>query len=56
MFLSLYKSGRIWVTQMEAVHARQMFPCLDEPRYKATFQLHVARTENFTALSNTPKV
>ena len=41
---------------MEATHARQMFPCMDEPRYKATFQLHVARKENFTALSNTPKV
>ncbi|KAK3856586.1 hypothetical protein Pcinc_037100 [Petrolisthes cinctipes] len=34
--------------------ARKAFPCLDEPHLKATFDLHVARTTNMTALSNMP--
>ncbi|XP_043264680.1 aminopeptidase N [Colletes gigas] len=35
-------------------HAQRVFPCMDEPSYKATFKLSVLRPKNMTALSNTP--
>lgn len=41
-------------TQFESHHAREVFPCIDEPAAKATFQL-TTRTDNDEAiLSNTP--
>ncbi len=39
-------------TQMEPVHARQMFPCFDEPALKARYDLSVIVNENLTAISN----
>ncbi|XP_054002804.1 aminopeptidase N-like isoform X3 [Hylaeus anthracinus] len=35
-------------------HVRRVFPCMDEPFYKATFKLSVLRPKNMTALSSTP--
>ena len=43
-----------WFTQFEAAGARQLFPCFDEPRAKATFDMRVARTEGWATLFNTP--
>jgi len=43
-----------WFTQFEAAGARQMFPCFDEPRAKATFDMRVARTDGWNTLFNTP--
>ena len=43
-----------WFTQFEAAGARQLFPCFDEPRAKATFDVRVARTEGWSTLFNTP--
>ena len=40
-------------TQMEPVHAREMFPCFDEPALKAKYDLSVIVGENLTAISNT---
>lgn len=40
------------VTQLEPLRARQVFPSLDEPTYKATFDVIIGRTENFTSLAN----
>ncbi len=39
-------------TQMEPSDARRMFPCFDEPDFKATFKLKVTVDENDTAISN----
>ena len=41
-------------TQFEATDARRMFPCWDEPSFRARFQLTVVIPENFTAVSNMP--
>jgi aminopeptidase N len=41
-------------TQMEPVDARRMFPCWDEPVFRATFDLSVTLPENFKAVSNMP--
>ena len=41
-------------TQFEATDARRMFPCWDEPSFRARFQLTAVVSENFTAVSNMP--
>ncbi|MBU6414780.1 M1 family metallopeptidase [Patescibacteria group bacterium] len=41
-------------TQCEAIDARRIFPCLDEPARKAVFELSVTIPSNLTALSNMP--
>ncbi len=41
-------------TQMEPTDARRMFPCWDEPAFKATYQLNAVVPQSFMAVSNTP--
>jgi aminopeptidase N len=41
-------------TQFEATDARRMFPCWDEPSFRARFQLTAVVPENFEAVSNMP--
>jgi len=40
------------VTQFEATHAREAFPCWDEPDFKAVFSITLIVPEDLTALSN----
>lgn len=40
---------------MEPNFARRIFPCLDEPQHKATFQFTVGHHQSNRAISNTPK-
>jgi aminopeptidase N len=41
-------------TQMESSDARRMFPCWDEPVFRARFQLTAVVPENWLAVSNMP--
>ena len=52
--LYLSKSSRrlYAVTQFEGTYARMMFPCFDEPSYKATFDLTVTADKGDTSISN----
>jgi puromycin-sensitive aminopeptidase len=38
----LYRAGRVAVTQFEAADARRLFPCFDEPAFKAVWRLTVS--------------
>ncbi len=48
----LYPAGPLAVTQFEAADARRLFPCFDEPLFKATWALTVKVAPGLTALSN----
>lgn len=41
-------------TQFESHHAREAFPCIDEPEAKATFQLTLCSPAGEAVVSNTP--
>jgi aminopeptidase N len=41
-------------TQFEATDARRMFPCWDEPSFRARFQLTAVVPKDFAAVSNMP--
>jgi aminopeptidase N len=43
-------------TEMEPTDARRMFPCWDEPAFRATFQLTVTVPASWATLSNMPAV
>ncbi|PZR74197.1 MAG: aminopeptidase [Chthoniobacterales bacterium] len=45
---------RMLGTQMEPVDARRMFPCWDEPSFRARFRLTAIVPASFTAISNMP--
>ncbi|MEM0155331.1 MAG: M1 family metallopeptidase [Thermoplasmataceae archaeon] len=48
------KSGIMLTTQFESTGARRMFPCLDNPGYKAEFNLSVKIDRALDAISNMP--
>lgn len=41
-------------TQFESHHAREAFPCIDEPSAKATFDLMLVTEPGITTIANTP--
>ena len=49
------KKKYMGTTQMEAIDARRMFPCVDEPAAKAVFELSVTAPAELNILSNMPE-
>ncbi len=47
---------KLIATQFESHHAREAFPCIDEPEAKATFALTLNTPADGISLSNTPEI
>lgn len=47
-------SKQLLATQFESHHAREVFPCIDEPEAKATFDLTLTTPDTKPVLANTP--
>ena len=45
---------KLIATQFESHHAREVFPCIDEPEAKATFDLTLSSPEGESVIANTP--
>jgi aminopeptidase N len=48
------RTEHVLATCMEPTNARRVFPCWDEPAFRAAFQLSVRTRKENTAVSNTP--
>jgi aminopeptidase N len=58
LFIQYFRNGdrleRLLSTQMEPTDARRLFPCWDEPVFRALFQLTVKAKKEDTVISNMP--
>jgi puromycin-sensitive aminopeptidase len=55
-FMEGSQEKQILATQFESHHAREVFPCIDEPAAKATFDVALKTLNSEIALSNTNQI
>jgi tricorn protease interacting factor F2/3 len=53
-YKATYDETYMLTTHLEAIHARRMFPCMDDPKYKAKFELTLRIDLDLNAISNMP--
>lgn len=60
LFVAPHESGgqtqRMLATQLEAIHARRLFPGFDEPTFRSVFEISVRAPKEFDSVSNMPRV
>ena len=56
LYKSKYGKDYILVTDLEPAEARTVFPCFDEPAYKAVFRLQITTEDGLGVIANTPLV
>ncbi len=54
LYLARTEESDMFSTQFESTGARRVFPCIDNPAYKAKFQLTLNVDSKFSAISNMP--
>ena len=54
LYKSRYGSDYILATDLEPAEARTVFPCVDEPAYKAVFRLQITTDSGLKVVANTP--
>jgi aminopeptidase N len=50
------KASPMLATQLQAIHARQVFPAFDEPAFRARYRVSVQAPRGLQVLSNMPRV
>ncbi|MHB8567280.1 MAG: M1 family metallopeptidase [Nitrososphaerales archaeon] len=53
LYKSSYGTGYLLTTDLEPIGARRLFPCIDNPSFKAVFNLEVITGSELKVLSNT---
>jgi len=56
LYKSKYGKDYILATDLEPAEARTVFPCVDEPAYKAVFRLQITTEDGLGVIGNTPLV
>ncbi|QQG48396.1 MAG: M1 family metallopeptidase [archaeon] len=54
LYKSKYGKDHLLATDLEPAEARSVFPCLDEPAFKAVFRLKVTTEDGLKVISNMP--
>jgi aminopeptidase N len=50
--LTIFNSRHFIATQLQKINARTVFPCYDEPKFKATFSLTLKHGSDYHSISN----
>ncbi len=53
-YISKSKDKLMGITQFEPTYARKVFPCIDDPEYKASYDITIIHEPQYTVLSNMP--